>query len=74
MPFVHVEDRAGGVRLLRLDHGKPNALSETVLDELSAALEAARKGTNALVLTGRPGMFSAGFDLGTLGAGPAAAT
>ena len=73
MSFVHVEDRSGGVRLLRLDHGKPNALSETVLDELSAALEAARKGTNALVLTGRPGMFSAGFDLGTLGAGPAAA-
>lgn len=73
MALIESEDRDGGVRLLRFDNGKPNAVSPAFSAELTAALEAAEKEANAVVLTGRPGMFSAGFDLGVMGEGPEAA-
>lgn len=73
MSLIQTEDRDEGVRILRIDNGKPNAVSTAMSTELMAALEAAEKDTNAVVITGRPGMFSAGFDLGTMGEGPKAA-
>ncbi|MEM9176357.1 MAG: crotonase/enoyl-CoA hydratase family protein [Myxococcota bacterium] len=73
MSLIQTEDRDEGVRILRIDNGKPNAISTPLSTELIAALEAAEKDTNAVVLTGRPGMFSAGFDLGTMSEGPSAA-
>lgn len=74
MSLIQTEDHEAGVRVLRLDNGKPNAIATALSRDLMAALEAAEKDTNALVLTGRDGMFSAGFDLGTMqqGPGPAA--
>jgi enoyl-CoA hydratase len=64
-----------GIRILRLDHGKPNSISQAVAEELSSALAEAEKdeGVKAIALFGRAGMFSGGFDLGTMGEGPAAA-
>ena len=73
MPLIQTEDHGEGVRVLRLDNGKANAISTPLSTELMAALEAAEKDANAVVITGRTGMFSAGFDLGTMGEGPAAA-
>lgn len=73
MSLIVAEDHEEGVRVLRLDNGKPNAISTPLSRELLAALEAAEKDTNAVVITGRPGMFSGGFDLGTMQAGPEAA-
>ena len=73
MSLIQTEDRDEGVRILRIDNGKPNAVSTAMSTELIAALEAAEKDTNAVIITGRPGMFSAGFDLGTMGEGPKAA-
>ena len=73
MSLIQSEDHDHGVRILRIDNGKPNAVSTAMSTELMAALEAAEKDTDAVVLTGRPGMFSAGFDLGTMGEGPKAA-
>ncbi|MCR9094737.1 MAG: crotonase/enoyl-CoA hydratase family protein [bacterium] len=73
MSLIQTEDRDEGVRILRIDNGKPNAVSTAMSTELIAALEAAEKDANAVILTGRPGMFSAGFDLGTMGEGPKAA-
>ena len=73
MSLIQTEDRDEGVRILRIDNGKPNAVSTAMSTELMAALEAAEKDTHAIILTGRPGMFSAGFDLGTMGEGPKAA-
>jgi len=72
MSFVHTEVR-DGICLLRLDHGKPNSISEAVCSELMAALEDAEKTADAIVLLGKPGMFSGGFDLPTMAEGPAAA-
>jgi enoyl-CoA hydratase len=56
--------------ILRLDHGKPNSISQAVADELMAALALAEKSAGAVVLLGRPGMFSGGFDLPTMQLGP----
>ena len=67
------------VCILRLDHGKPNSISLAVAEELIAALDEVEGGErtgkvpNAVVLLGKPGMFSGGFDLATMAEGPAAA-
>lgn len=72
MTFV-ARDLQDGICVLRLDHGKPNSISEAVAVELMAALDEAEKTANAVVLLGKPGMFSGGFDLPTMSQGPAAA-
>jgi enoyl-CoA hydratase len=65
---------ADGVATITMDDGKVNALSPRMLAELGAALDRAEADGAAVVLTGRGGVFSAGFDLGVLRAGgPAAA-
>jgi len=62
------------VALLRLDDGKANAISPAVLEALAGALDRAEEAGQAVVLAGRPGRFSAGFDLGVMReGGPAAA-
>ena len=63
-------DFDGPVATLTMDDGKRNACSPALLDELYAALGEveARRGT-AVVLTGREGVFSAGFDLKVMKAG-----
>jgi enoyl-CoA hydratase len=64
---------AGGVGTITMDDGKVNALSPHMLGELNAALDRAEAGEAAVVLTGRSGVFSAGFDLAVLRAGDPAA-
>lgn len=63
----------GSVAVLRLDDGKANAVSHGMIEALQQGLERAEKEAGAVVLLGRPGRFSAGFDLATMGAGPEAA-
>jgi enoyl-CoA hydratase len=57
-----------------MDDGKANALSAAMLDALASALARAEREAAAIVLAGRPGRFSAGFDLGVMMSGPEAAT
>jgi enoyl-CoA hydratase len=57
------------VATITMDDGKVNALSLTMLAELGAALDRAEADRAVVVLTGREGRFSAGFDLGVLRAG-----
>jgi enoyl-CoA hydratase len=49
-----------------MDDGKANVLSSAMLAELNAALDRALAHDSVVVLTGRPGIFSAGFDLTVL--------
>lgn len=72
MSFV-TSDMQQRICILRLDHGKPNSISEAVSIELMAALDEAERTSDAVVLLGKPGMFSAGFDLPTMAEGAAAA-
>ena len=65
MSTVRTEPRDGGVCLLRLDRPPANALDETLLADLSAALDRLRQdeAVRAVVLTGTGKFFSGGFDL-----------
>jgi enoyl-CoA hydratase len=65
MATVRSEDRPGGVRVLMLERPPANALDETLLGDLSAALDAARSddGVRGVILGGTGAFFSAGFDL-----------
>ena len=49
-----------------MDDGKVNVLSPAMLAELNAALDRAEADRAVVLLTGRPGVFSAGFDLAVL--------
>lgn len=51
------------VALITMDDGKVNAINFELMDALNAALDRAEKEAKAIVLTGRPDRFSAGFDL-----------
>ena len=63
----------GAVATITLDDGKVNVMSPQMLADINAALDRAAADRAAVVVTGRPGIFSAGFDLPTLagGGGPA---
>lgn len=62
-------ERDGDVAILRLDDGKANALGPDLIASVSEALRRAADEAGAVVLTGRPGRFSAGFDLSVLKTG-----
>lgn len=61
------------VATITMDDGKVNALSRPLLTELGAALDRAAADRAVVVLTGREGVLSAGFDLPVLRAGGTAA-
>jgi enoyl-CoA hydratase len=54
---------AGRVATVTMDDGKANALSPAMLADLAGAFDRAEKDEAVVVLTGRPGRFSGGFDL-----------
>ena len=57
------------VATITMDDGKVNVMSVAMLSALNGALDKAVADRAVVVLTGRQGMFSAGFDLKTLTAG-----
>jgi len=59
----------GSIATITMDDGKVNALSVQMLTELGAALDRATADRAVVVLTGRDGLFSAGFDLAVLRGG-----
>jgi enoyl-CoA hydratase len=52
--------------IVRIDDGKANALSPGLVGAVDEALDRAEKEARCLVIAGRPGRFSAGFDLGVM--------
>lgn len=59
----------GGIATITLDDGKVNVLSRSTLAAINAAFDRAEADGAVVVLTGRDGLFSAGFDLAVLNAG-----
>jgi len=51
------------ISIITLNDGKANSLSPTMIAAINAALDKAESDANTVVLTGREGRFSAGFDL-----------
>jgi enoyl-CoA hydratase len=69
MPVSYdVED---GVARIVMDDGRANALDLRTVEALGDALDAAAedRAVGAVLIAGRPGRFSAGFDLGAMTAG-----
>jgi enoyl-CoA hydratase/carnithine racemase len=65
---VHLERRDDGVALVRLDNGKVNALSSSVLAELRAvAEELTAEPPGAVVVTGSDRIFAAGAEISEFG-------
>ena len=53
------------VAIVSLDDGKANVVGHSFIDELNEALNRAEQDSaGAVILRGREGIFSAGFDLG----------
>jgi enoyl-CoA hydratase len=69
-------ERRDAVAVLHVDDGKVNALSFELIAAITAAVEAADgdDAVGAVVIHGREGKFSAGFDLGVMLAGDMADT
>jgi enoyl-CoA hydratase/carnithine racemase len=63
MPPLVSYDLADGIATLTMDDGKVNAMSVPMLEALHQALDRAAADRAVVLLTGRPGLFSAGFDL-----------
>ena len=61
------------VALITIDDGKANAISHPIAAGIHDALEQAKAEAGAVVLAGRPGRFSAGFDLSVMTSSPEAA-
>jgi enoyl-CoA hydratase len=57
------------IAVITIDDGKANALSLAVLGEINGYLDGLDPTCRAVVLAGRPGMFSGGFDLGVMRGG-----
>ena len=59
-----------GVATISMDDGKANALSHDMWDQLGVAFDKAEEAKAIVVLKGRDGLFSGGFDLKELAKGP----
>ena len=61
----------GKVLVATMDDGKANALSTSLIGEVREVLDRAEvdDGIRAVVIAGRPGRFSGGFDLGVIQSG-----
>ena len=62
MEFVSYTEEEG-VSQIVMDDGKANAMGFKMFAELEVALDRARASSNVIILTGRVGLLSAGFDL-----------
>ena len=65
-------ERTDDIAVIRIDDGKANALGHATIDAINAALDEAAE-AKAVVLFGRAGKFSAGFDLAVMKEGTEAA-
>lgn len=66
--------QVGDVALLGIDDGKANAVGHRFVDAVNEGLDRAAKDAKAVLMTGRTGLFSAGFDLKEIEKGEDAAT
>ena len=57
------------ISIIKLDDGKANAFSYDMLTQVNELLSKVPRDSGALVITGREGLFSGGFDLKTLATG-----
>ena len=57
------------ISIITLDDGKANVFSEEMTQAINDCLDKVSTDSGSLIITGRPGMFSAGFDLKVIASG-----
>jgi enoyl-CoA hydratase len=57
------------ISIITLDDGKANVFSEEMTQAINNCLDQVPTESGSLIITGRPGMFSAGFDLKVISSG-----
>jgi enoyl-CoA hydratase len=62
------------ISIITLDDGKANVFSPKMIQDVNECLDKVPTESGALIITGRDGMFSAGFDLKIISAGDMQAT
>ena len=63
MKKIHYQSE-NEVAFIRMDDGKANAMDFVLFEEMNQSLDRAEKeGAKTLIITGRPGYFSAGLDI-----------
>ena len=62
------------ISIITLDDGKANVFSPKMIQDVNECLDKVPTESGALIITGREGMFSAGFDLKIISAGDIQAT
>ena len=62
------------ISIITLDDGKANVFSPKMIQDVNQCLDKVPTESGALIITGREGMFSAGFDLKIISAGDIQAT
>ena len=63
-------DLADGVATLTLDNGKVNALSPDLIADFNQALDQAEQDRAVVIIAGKPGILSGGFDLKVMMSSP----
>ena len=63
MSNIVTYEQEENIAKITIDDGKANAVSPQFVGELNRALDQAEMNKTVVILTGRPGKFSAGFDL-----------
>lgn len=63
-------DLVDGVATLALDNGKVNALSPDLIADFNRALDQAEQDRAVVIITGKPGILSGGFDLKVMMSSP----
>lgn len=61
------------IATITLKNGKVNAISQQIITEINTALDQAESAGAVVIITGREGMFSGGYDLVTMKESPASA-
>lgn len=60
---INIESK---IATITIQNGKVNAISHQVIDELNNALDKAQEAKAVVVITGKPGMLSGGYDLSVM--------
>ena len=61
------------ISIIKLDDGKANAMGPSMIEALNKELDRAQDSSRAVLITGRPGLLSGGFDLSIIKSGDTAA-
>ncbi len=62
-------EKDGDITIVTLDDGKANVFATPMAQQLQEAFDSIDKNSGAVIVTGRPKFFSAGFDLKTIASG-----